>query len=96
MRARIEQVDPHHEAHIYEESMTDLHAVADHCKALSSAGLTGDKEMRHLATIPGILIQQYCNDNGVTFAQFMRQPEHANRMLNDPALSAFRIHKGRV
>jgi hypothetical protein len=52
--------------------------------------------MRHLATIPGILIQQYCNDNGVSFAQFMRQPEHANRMLNDPALSAFRVHTGRV
>jgi hypothetical protein len=34
MRARIEQVDQHHEAHIYEADMGDLHAVADHCKAL--------------------------------------------------------------
>ena len=34
MRARIEQVDDLHEAHVYEANMDDLHAVADHCKAL--------------------------------------------------------------
>jgi hypothetical protein len=34
MKARIEQVDALHEAHIYSENMADLHRVADHCKAL--------------------------------------------------------------
>lgn len=34
MRARIEEVDRHHEAHIYEADMDDLREVADHCKAL--------------------------------------------------------------
>lgn len=34
MYARIEEIDATHEAHIYEASMDDLHAVADHCKAL--------------------------------------------------------------
>lgn len=33
MRARIEEVDQHHEAYIYEANMDDLHAVADYCKA---------------------------------------------------------------
>lgn len=58
--------------------------------------MTGDKEMRPLATIPGIIIQQYCNEQGVSFAEFMRNPVHATRMLNDPALRDFRIHPGRV
>lgn len=38
MRARIEEVSATHEAHVYEADMADLYAVADHCKALQSAG----------------------------------------------------------
>lgn len=96
MRARIEDIDATHEAHIYEANMDDLHAVADHCKALRSAGLNGDRDMRKLAVIPGIIIQQYMNENGVSYAEFMRNPVHANKMLNDRALSGFRTHEGRV
>lgn len=96
MRARIEQVDDSHEAHIYEANMDDLHAVADHCKALQSAGLTGDRDMRALMTVPAIIVQKYMNENGVSYGEFIRNPEHAKRMMNDPALSAFRIHRGRV
>lgn len=96
MRARIEQIDALHEAHIYEANMDDLYAVADHCKALQSAGQTGDSEMRALMTVPAIIVQQYMNEKGVSYAEFMRNPEHARRMMNDPALSAFRIHRGRV
>lgn len=52
--------------------------------------------MRVLAEVPAIIVQQYMNDHGVSYAEFIRNPEHAQRMLNDPALSAFRIHRGRV
>lgn len=96
MRARIEQLSDTHEVHVYEESIDGIKAVADYCRAKQDAGFTGTKDVRELATIPGILIQQYCNDNGVSFAEFIRNPVHANRMLNDPALSGFRIHPGRV
>lgn len=58
--------------------------------------MVGTKDMRPLATIPGFVIQQYCNEKGVSFAEFMRNPVHATRMLNDPDLRAFRIHPGRV
>lgn len=96
MRARIEDIDATHEAHIYEANMDDLHAVADYCKARQNAGLVGDSDMRPLMTVPGIIVQQYMNENGVSYPEFMRNPEHAKRMMNDPALSAFRIHRGRV
>lgn len=52
--------------------------------------------MRALMTVPAIIVQQYMNENGVSYAEFIRNPEHARRMMNDPALSAFRIHRGRV
>lgn len=52
--------------------------------------------MRHLATVPAIIVQQYLHTQGITYADFMRNPEHATRMLNDPALSAFRVSRGRV
>jgi hypothetical protein len=49
-----------------------------------------------LAHVPGILIEDYCNRNGVTFADFMRDQEHVKRFLNDPAIEHFRVKKGRV
>ena len=52
--------------------------------------------MRALMTVPAIIVQQYMNENGVSYPEFIRNPEHAKRMMNDPALSAFRIHPGRV
>lgn len=59
MRARIEKVDQYHDAYVYEADMADLHAVADYCKARQNSdirGATGDKDMRMLAEIPGIIV----------------------------------------
>ena len=96
MHARIEEIDATHEAHIYEANLDDIRAVADHCQALQNAGMTGDRDMWALMTVPAIIVQQYMNENGVSYPEFIRNPEHAKRMLNDPALSAFRIHRGRI
>lgn len=57
MRARIEEISATHEAHIYEANMDDLKAVVEHCKALESAGDTGDRDFRKLAVIPAIIVQ---------------------------------------
>lgn len=81
---------------VAEVPLDDLRSVADHCGRLRSAGLTGTKHLRCLAIVPGFLIEKYCNDNGITFQEFMGSPEHETRMLNDPALAHFRVHEGRV
>lgn len=81
---------------IAEAPMTELQAVADHCKALQNEGLTGDEDVKVLAHVPGIVIEKWLNDHGITFAEFMRSKEVRARMLNDPDLSAFRVWKGRV
>ena len=43
-----------------------------------------------------VLVEAYCNDRGITFDQFMGDPAHIRAMVNDPALDAFRIWRGRV
>lgn len=96
MRARIEEMDAQHEAHVYEADMSDLRAVADHCAGLRGVGATGSNEMKHVARVPAILVQKYLNDNKVTMAQFMRDPAHMDRFLGDPAIAAFRVWEGRI
>lgn len=96
MRARIEQVDAQHEAFVYEADMADLRAVADECAGLRGVGATGSSEMKHVAKVPAILVYKYMHDNGVSYAEFMRNNAHQERFLADPAVAHFRIWQGRV
>lgn len=84
------------------EDMDALRAVADHCKALQSCGLTrlrqlpGELDVRVLAEVPGIIVEKWCNDHGIAFDEFMRDPSVQKRMLDDPELRAFRIWPGQM
>lgn len=71
--------------------MSQLHAVADYCKAMRNEGLTGSKDMPKLAEFPAEIVEKYINEAGITFAEWMRNPEHVRKMLRDPALAYFRI-----
>lgn len=79
---RVQDVDP-----ILRAVKTERHATGGRSKS---------GEMMHAATLPMIVIEQYCNANNLTFQEWMSNPEHARRMLNDPALSAFRVWEGRA
>lgn len=74
----------------------DCTPIAEWAKKQQAIGAHGSSEMRHAARIPNVVIEKYCNDHGVTFAEVMRSPEHARRMLNHPDNAAFRIWPGRV
>jgi hypothetical protein len=96
MKFSLEHVDREHLAGIHEARMDDLKAVADHCAGLRGIGATGTSDMKLAARIPAFIVQKYINDNGITFAEFMRDTKHADRMLADPALAHFRVWEGRV
>lgn len=81
---------------VREESLASVKAVAEACKTLQSNGLTGDQEMQHLAEFPGVLIEQYCHQNGIEWDEWFQNPVHARRMLNDPDLAHFRVKRSRV
>jgi len=50
----------------------------------------------YAGSIPAIVIEGYCNENNVTFQDFMSDPKHINRILNDPDYKKFRIWQGKV
>lgn len=85
-----------HLVDIAEVSMSALQDVAEDCRLLRELGMTGTKDVRHLAQVPAFIVERYINDAGIDFREFMTNPEHATRMLNDPALADFRVHQGRV
>lgn len=60
------------------------------------AEATGTKDVKHAARLPNVLIEQYCNTHGIGFDEFCQNKVHVKAMLNDPALSSFRIWPGRV
>lgn len=81
---------------LIEHRSVDVEPVLDANKALQNAGAFGNADMRHAARVPGIVIEQYCKTQGITFSDFMNDPVHIRRLLNDPELSGFRIWQGRA
>lgn len=77
-------------------SIQDVEPHLDHAKDMRDRGNTGSSELRHAAHFPGNLVQHYCVLNGITFAEFIGNPIHTKRMLNDPDLKKFRIWEGKV
>lgn len=71
-----------------------LRSVRAEREATGGRNQAGD--MMHAARLPMVVIETYCNANSLTFQEWMNNPEHARRMLNDPALSSFRIWEGRA
>lgn len=74
----------------------DCDPIMELAKSLHNEGHHGSGEMKHAAKLPKVLVEAYCNLNGITFREFMTGEEHIRRMCNDPALSAFRIWPGKV
>jgi len=85
-----------HDGAMTVERFQDCTPIVEHTKALNREGFHGSSEMKHAAKIPYIIIERYCNDHNILFSEFMQNKEHMKRVLNDPALAAFRIWPGRV
>jgi len=74
----------------------DVEPIVNHAAALRQSGEVGSRDMKLAATLPGVVVEQYLATNGITFREFCQDEIHAKRMLNDPALSAFRVWEGRL
>lgn len=78
------------------ENVQDCTGYLERAQALHKEGIHGSSEFRHAAEIPSVAIENYLNTTGIDFAEFMKNPVHIKRMLNDPDLKGFRIWPGRV
>ena len=74
----------------------DCTPIADYAQARQREGHHGSSDMKLAASIPFVIIEKYLNDNNITMHEFACDPAHKRAVLNDPALSYFRIWPGRV
>src|SRR3546814_826260 len=83
---------------IIERRTQDVEPILEHTKALRAVGATGSSEMRHAASIPYAIIENYMQRHGLTLAELQSSAgnKHWKAMLNDPDLVGFRIWQGRV
>lgn len=77
-------------------TLGDAEAIMEDAKARHREGIHGTSEMKHAARVDPVLVERYCNQNGITFHDFCTSQEHKRRFLNDPAISHFRIWPGVV
>lgn len=78
------------------ERTQDCNAIADYCKSQRAMGFTGSSELKHAARIPNIMIEAYINTKNITPHEFYANKAHIKAMLQDPALSDFRIWEGKT
>lgn len=78
------------------QNVQDCTPIAEMCKRLQSQGKTGSSDMKFVGTIPAIMVEKYCIDNNVTYKDFIRNDDHVKRIMNDPAMSHFRVWKGKL
>lgn len=96
MESRIENIDSLHDAYVYTAKLDDLKLVSDLCQKMQNANMTGHEDMPLLGIVPNWVVMKYICDNGITYAQFMQNPEHATRLLNHSDNAYFRVKKGIV
>ncbi len=77
-------------------TVQDCTPILERAKELHRSGAHGSAEMKLAMTIPDVVVETYCNVNGIEFSEFMQNPVHVKRMLNDPALRDLRIWDGAV
>jgi hypothetical protein len=53
-------------------------------------------EFFEVAEFDGVIVEHYLNTHGVSFEEFMANPEHILRMARDPALAYFRTWNGKI
>ena len=78
------------------ERVQDAEPYMDRANGLRQIGAVGSSEVKHAAHFPAVLVERYIDTNGITFEEFIANPEHVKRMCNDPALAAFRVWEGKV
>lgn len=75
----------------------DVQKHLDYANGLRNADdLKASSDMKLAAEFPDVIVENYISTNGITWAEFIKNPEHVKRMLADPALKGFRIWEGRV
>jgi hypothetical protein len=77
-------------------TIQDCTPILEMAKARHNEGQHGSSDMKLAASMPFVIVEKYCNDNGIEFSEFCNSEAHKKRLLSDPDLSYFRIWKGKM
>ncbi|MEF2156395.1 hypothetical protein V3390_09195 [Luteimonas sp. FXH3W] len=80
----------------HEAKRSDIDLVKNHCADLRSIGAGEGKDDKWCMSAPGWVIIAWCDRHGVSWGDFMRNPELTNRFIEDPDNAAFRIWQGKL
>jgi hypothetical protein len=61
-----------------------------------SNGMSKSGELAHVGRIPAVIVEKYCTETGITFAEFLQDKTHIQRIVSDPNYSRFRIWEGSI
>jgi hypothetical protein len=73
----------------------DCTSIVEYTKAMHNAGAFGN-DYKHCMKAPAVLVEKYCNDRGITFADFMEDEAHVKAFVENPDHSMLRIWTGRM
>jgi hypothetical protein len=73
----------------------DCTAILEDAVRRHNEGHHGTADVKHAARIPNVIVEKYCNDNGISFHEFMGDEVHIKRLVQHPDNSMFRIWKGK-
>lgn len=78
------------------ERQFDSQPVMDEISAIKSItdGKSRTGELYHIGRIPAAVVEAYCNVNGVAFSDFLKEPVHHRRILEEN--SKLRIWEGNL
>lgn len=80
------------------ERVADVQGILDSAKELRNMGAGKSKsgDLYHVARIPFVFIEKYCNEKGISYEEWQNNDVHVSAILNDPDYKLFRISEGRV
>lgn len=83
---------------MYVEHVQDCTPIVDEVKRLKEVtDGRGDSSLGYfVGRIPEVIVQKYMDEMGVSYHEFVVDPIHIKRILNDPQYKRFRIFEGRV
>ena len=88
--------DGDHRKVVFQRSQ-DVEPLIEHLATLrnETTGKSESGELYHVGDLPMVVVEQYLNENGVTFHDFMRDDVHIKRIMQNPDFAKFRVWTGR-
>jgi hypothetical protein len=76
----------------------DVEPIIEHVAALRQMGNGKSKsgELVHIGEIPDVIVESYMNEVGIDFGEFVRNPVHIKRIMQDPNYAKFRVFQGAI